>query len=115
LSSKDKKGASKYNKRVEVWGKTKKENAVFETTYEDKKLKTIWAQIVPQTGKLQAQQADTVLSNTSHKIVCRYNAGKSILIDNWLVYNGERYDINYLLNPYEANEEIEIFVEKLKG
>lgn len=107
--------ASKYNRRIEIWGKEQYQNEFFETDYRDAKLKTIWAGIIPQTGKLQTQQAETVLSNTSHKIVVRYSAGKSVKEDNWIIFKGQRYNILYLLNPFESDEEIEIFCEKVVG
>lgn len=106
-----KRSASKYNKRIEIWGKVKFENDLLQDDYKDTCIKTIWASIRPQTGKLMNQTADTVVSNTTHKIICRYSAGKDIKDDNWIIYNGKRYDIKYILNPFEANIEIEIFAE----
>lgn len=102
---------SKYNKRIEIWGKVSMINELLENDFENGKIKTIWSSIVPQTAKLQTQQADTIVSNTTHKITCRYSAAKDIKQDNWIVFNGKRFDINYILNPFEANVELEIFAE----
>lgn len=107
--------SSKLDKRIEVWGKVEVLDEYLQTTYEDVKLKTIWAQIVPQTAKLQSQQAETILTDTTHKIIVRYAAGKDIKQDQWIILNGRRFDINFILNPYEANVSLEIFVSELQG
>ncbi|MBB6218187.1 SPP1 family predicted phage head-tail adaptor [Anaerosolibacter carboniphilus] len=101
------------NKRIEVWGKEVFKNELKETDYRPKKLKTIWCKIVPQTGSLQKQQTETKLSNTTHKVIVRYNAGKDIEQDMYLMFKGRRFDIKFILNPYEANEKLEIFCEEL--
>ncbi|HBM74713.1 MAG TPA: head-tail adaptor protein [Clostridiaceae bacterium] len=99
--------------RIEIWGKSSTTNELGEADYADAKLKTIWAEIIPQTGKLQTQQANTILSNVTHKIICRYGAGKDITQDMWIMYNGHRFDIKYILNPYFKNESLEIFCEEV--
>lgn len=105
----------KLKHRIEVWGKEKIINEYKETDYTDKKIKTIWAEVVPQTGALQKQQADTILSNTTHKIKCRYSAGHDIKQDNWIIFSGRRFDIKYILDPYFKHVILEIFVEEIQG
>ncbi|WP_222126731.1 phage head closure protein [Paenibacillus sp. 32O-W] len=104
-----------FNKRINVYGKVKFTNDQGKTAYRDEKIKTIWANIVPQTGRLQTQQADTILANVTHKIIVRYDAGKDILNNMYLVYRDHRFDIKYILNPYFKNETLEIFVEEVIG
>lgn len=102
----------KLNKRIEIWSPKgeKIKNKLGEVSYQPGKLKSIWAEIIPQTGSLIKQSnADTLLANTTHKIKVRYNAGKDITDDMWLMHKGHRFDINYILNPYFANETLEIF------
>jgi len=110
------------NKRIEIWGKTEIENELGETEienelgetdYTEAKIKTIWAAIIPQTASLQKGQVETILSNTTHKIICRYNAGKDIKQDMFIMFNGHRFDINYILNPYFKNESLEIFASEV--
>jgi len=97
------------NKRIEIWGKIKITNELGETDYTEAKIKTIWASIVPQTGSLQRGQVETILSNVTTKFICRYSSGKDIAQDMWIIFNGKRNDIKYILNPYEKNESLEIF------
>lgn len=105
---------AKYNKRIEIWGKVEKENEVNETTYEPEKIKTIWAEIIPQTGKLQNGVSNKKFANVDVKIKCRYSAGKNIKKENWIMFKDERFDIEYILNPGYQNIELEIFATSLR-
>lgn len=70
----------------------------------------VYCAVVPQTGSLlSGRMADTTLSRTTHKIVIRYRA--DIKPDMWLVIEGQRYDILYILDPYLNKERLEIFCE----
>lgn len=104
---------SKLKHRIEIWGKVKKVNELKQTVYKDQKINNIWSEIIPQTGKLQKQQAETMLSNVSHKIQVRYNAGKDITKEMHIKFKGKRFDIKYILNPYFKNEKLEIFCEEV--
>ena len=100
------------NKRVEVWHreKSKTKDELGQYPVEDKLFGTFYAGIVPQTGKLLAGRvADTELARTTHKIVMRYN--KNIKEDMWIMHEGVRYDIIYILDPYANHERIEVFCE----
>jgi len=99
--------------RIEIWGRKKVENELGETDYINTKINTIWAAIIPQTAKLQSAPADTILSNTTHKIIVRYSAGKDIKQDMYILFKGHRFDIKYILNPYFKNETLEIFCEEV--
>lgn len=99
--------------RIEIWGNTRYINELGEVSYRFDKMKTLWASIIPQTGKLQNQQAETILTNVTHKIIVRYNAGKDITKDMQIRYKDHHFNIRYILNPYFKNETLEIFVEEL--
>lgn len=104
---------AKLRQRVEVWHRAPFVNELGENDYEYVFLKKLWAEVVPQTGSLQKQQANTVLSNVSHKIIVRYQSGKDITQNMYLMYNGHRFDIKYILNPYFKNETLELFCEEV--
>lgn len=109
------------NKRVDIYKKAQPEdsegkkqlNELGEVYYTDSKLKTIWASIVPQTGKLQIQQANTILSNVTHKIIVRYESGKDITQDMYIMYGTHRFDISYILDPYYKHETLELFAQEV--
>ena len=102
-----------FNHRIDVYGKVEYENAAGETSTRHDKIKSIWAQIMPQTATLQRQQADTILTNVTHKIVVRYNAAKDVTKDMRIEYKGHEFEIRYILNPYFDNETLEIFVQEV--
>lgn len=98
--------------RVEVWGEVTSEtkNRLGQYPKGEKKLFEVWAAIIPQTGSLlSGRQADTTLTRTTHKIVMRYN--KNITSAQWFIYDGVRYDILYIMDPYLNSERLECFCE----
>lgn len=101
--------------RIEVWENVKYINELGETSRKFMKVNTLWASVVPQTGRLQNQQAETILTNVTHKIIVRYTAGKDITKDMQIKYKDHRFDIDFILDPYFKNERLEIFCsEKLE-
>lgn len=98
--------------RLEVWGQTTSEtkNRLGQYPKEDKKLFECWGAVLPQTGGLlNGRPAETTLCRTTHKIVVRYT--DKITSANWFIYNGVRYDILYIMDPYLNGERLECFCE----
>jgi SPP1 family predicted phage head-tail adaptor len=98
---------------IDIYGKVKYSNELNETAFEFRKLKTVCAAIIPQTGSLQKQQTDTVLTNVTHKIIVRYDSENDIKNDMYIMFNNHRFDIKYTLNPYFKNECLEIFCQEV--
>ena len=70
----------------------------------------VWCGVTPQTGSmLSGRQADTILTRTTHKVTIRYR--DDITSDMWMIIDGIRYDILYILDPYVRHEVLEIFCE----
>ncbi|MCS1383260.1 phage head closure protein [Lysinibacillus sphaericus] len=105
--------ANKLTKRISIWGNVEVENRLEETTYKFEEIKKIWAEIIPQTGSLQKQVAETILTNVTHKIKVRYTAGKDITKEMQIAFNGHTFEIKYILNPYFENKWLEIFVQEV--
>lgn len=105
--------ANKLKKRINILGNVEVEDRLGETTNKFEPIKTIWAEIVPQTGSLQKQAADTILTNVTHKIKVRYTAGKDITKEMKIQYKGHTFEIKYILNPYFENKWLEIFVQEV--
>ncbi|MGE7828969.1 phage head closure protein [Paenibacillus sp. NPDC093718] len=101
----------KLRNKVEIWGKTKVLNELNQTTYRDGKIASVYAEIVPQTGKLQKQEAESILTNVTHKLIIRYR--KDLKPDMHIRFKGKRFNIRYILNPYFRNESLEVFVEEV--
>lgn len=101
------------NKKIDIYSNIRSKNELGETCYTFGKLKTIWASVIPQTGSLQKQQVDTILTNVTHKVIVRYSAGKDITKDMQIYFKEHRFEIKYILNPYFRNETLEIFCQEL--
>jgi len=115
------------NRKIEIWSKIPFENELHENDFKNGKIKTIWAKIIPQTGSLIKQKnADTLLSNVTHKVIVRYNSAKDLKADDWLMYFekdadretylnsqttkvGHRLNIKYILDPNYEHTTLEIF------
>lgn len=99
--------------RVDIYGNVKYENELGETSRKFMKIMDLWASVVPQTGKLQNQQAETIMTNVTHKVIVRYSAGQTITKDMQIQFRGHRFEIKYILNPFFRNESLEIFCQEL--
>lgn len=99
--------------RIEILTNQKAKNELEETTYKFLPMKKMWAAIIPQTGSLQKQVADTILTNVTHKVIVRYSTGKDITKDMRIRYKDHEFEIKYVLNPYFKNETLEIFVQEV--
>ena len=101
------------NRKIDIWGKVPFINELGEDDYKNDFIKTIWASIVPQTGSLQKTQVETILTNTTHKIIVRYASGESIKESDYIIFRKRRYDIKFILNPYFKDETLEIFTTQV--
>lgn len=109
---KDLRLSSMLKNRLEVWAieTAKEKNKLGQYPKQEKKQFEVYGAILPQTGGLlNNRPADTVLTRTTHKIVCRYN--KNITSANWFIYDGVRYNILYILDPYLNHERMEVYCE----
>jgi SPP1 family predicted phage head-tail adaptor len=100
---------STLNRRVELWKKVAVENEIGQTAYTDTLVRTVWAQILSQAGSMVWQQTETVLTDVTDQINMRYKSAIDIAVGDYLRYEGKRYDIRYILNPYESNWMISLF------
>lgn len=103
----------KLNKRIDVYSKVEKLNELKEKYFDFEKQKTISAQIMPQTGNMQRAQAETLLTNVTHKIIVRYNSGKSITKSDYIMFGNHRFNIEFILDTYFGHKTLEIFVKEV--
>jgi head-tail adaptor len=108
--------------RVEIYGKAKIINELNQTSYEDALVTTVWAEIIPQTGNMQRQQVETMLTNVTHKLSCRYNRAimeayqqQKNKADMHIMIENHRFNVRYILNSYFRKVSLEIFVEEVIG
>ncbi|MEG1044718.1 MAG: phage head closure protein [Oscillospiraceae bacterium] len=103
-----------YNKKIEIWCNQNGKNEIGELDKTSILAKSLYAQVIPQTGKLQTISANTILSNVTTKVIIRFNIGIEVKNDMWIMLGGRRLDIKYVLNPFERNETLELFCEEVK-
>ncbi len=104
--------ATMLNKKVKFWHNVKSQtrDALGQFPMVDTLYDTVWAAVLPQTGSLlSGRTADTTLSRTTHKIITRYR--DDITPDMWVIAEGVRYDILYIMDPNLDHERLEIFCE----
>lgn len=104
--------STRLNRQAKVMtrGKATEKDALGQYPIVDKEVCTVWCGVVPQTGSmLSGRQAETILTRTTHKVVIRYR--DDIMPEMWLMIDGVRYDILYILDPYLRHETLEIFCE----
>lgn len=116
--------AGKLKHIIEIWEKIDAEDSegnpeldvIGQNSKDEQIIGKPYAEMVPKTGSmLTGRAADTVLSKTTHVIRIRYRAKYEFLKSNinWIMYKGQRFSIDYILNPYAANEFLEIFCSEV--
>lgn len=104
----------KLSKRIEVWHSKPSGNANTLSADElvDEILFTKWAKLESRTGSLlTGRAAETMLSKTTHKFTVRYT--DAIHYDCWIIYQGRRFDIDYVNDPDFSKRYLEIFVQEV--
>ena len=84
----------------------------------------VWADTFTIKGWLGMQSGDSQRSNfhakieeSTHCFLCDYNADIDALADEdtRMIIKGKMYDVTYIDNPDELNEQLEIFLKKVGG
>lgn len=103
----------KLNKRINFMHYVDAKNDIGGTELDPKVFLSCWASIEPAKGR-EYYDAQKIQSETLYKVTTRYHKGiaESMKIE----YNGHSYDIQNILDPYEAHTSLEIYcTEKVRG
>ncbi len=97
--------------RLDIFGKTEKENEFGELTFSYEKIKSVWGEIVPlKSGNMEEKVTGEALrSKTSHKVTIRKGAIKNITPDMYFMFKGQKYEIMYFMPHYQKNDIVEIY------
>lgn len=95
--------------RVDLYAGHANENELDETDFDYVKVKSIWAEITPQSGREVKGKGNTVYADISHKFTVRSNAVKHIGNDMYFMFRGQRYDIKYFNPNYKYRDSIDIY------
>ena len=87
--------ASDLRCRITIYRNKKAENELTETTYEYRPERTVWAQIVPASGRAAALEGDMERSEITHRVRLRASACPVIEQGMYFMFRGQRYDVLY--------------------
>ena len=78
---------------------------------------TIKGWLVMQSGDSQRNNFNAKVEESTHCFLCDYNADIDALAeqDTRMIIKGNMYDVTYIDNPDELNEQLEIFLKKVGG
>ncbi len=100
---------NRLNNKIALYEKVQVVNELGEKDYQYQKIKTIWAEIVPQSGNEKTGQCNSIFAEISHKFTVRAKAIYSLSNDMYFVFEGQKYDIKYFQPNYKYHDRIEIF------
>lgn len=90
---------------VEIYHTVESDDGMGGTTTEDEVLDQEWVKIKPVSGR-QRLHLDAIESTVSHIIEMRFRDDLSN--ENWIEYNGRKFNIRYILNKDEENAYLEL-------
>ncbi len=96
--------ASRLKNRIEVW-ENKEVDSDIGNQLEGVLVKRVWASIVPLYGYKSKGEADTEGNVVQFRIIIRKTDIRS---DQWIEYNGLRYDISHIMPNYTSNKYLDI-------
>ena len=70
-----------------------------------------------QTGSSNHTNFNAKIEESTHVFICDYHSGIDSLQDQdtRMVINGKMYDVLFIDNPMEMNEQLEIYLRKVGG
>lgn len=101
--------ASDLRCRITIYRKQKAENELKETTYEYRPERTVWAQIVPASGRAAALEGDMERSEITHRVRLRASACPVIDQGMYFMFRGQRYDVLYGYPIYNRGGWMELY------
>ena len=95
--------------RIDVYSRVKRLNEFKELTYDYECERTVWAEIVPKSGREEDMPGNSIKENITHKITVRKGAIKDPRNDMYFMYRGQRFDVMYFMPHYRKNDLIEFY------
>lgn len=97
--------SSRLNNRIELWEEVEEKIDIGIITNE-RFVKKIWADIVPQSGLVTNGPGETEPNITKFKIRIRKTVISS---SNFIIFKNKKYEINYILPDFNKNAFMDIF------
>ena len=107
LTKAKKKQTGRFKHYVDFMHTTETDDEMGGTTPTPTLLAKIWVRIQPVSGN-QRLQLEAIQSNVSHVIEMRYRDDIDLSNENWIEYNGRKFNIHYIINQDEESAYMEL-------
>lgn len=97
--------------RIDIYFKTQAKTEFGEITYTFIKTQTVWAEVLPISGKVENIDGGSVRANVTHKITVRNGAIKEPRNDMYFEFKGQKYEVLYFMPHYRRNDLIEFYTK----
>lgn len=95
--------------KIDVFSKVESKTEFGEVNYDYEKVSSVWAEIVPTTGKENTVKGDSIQVSVTHKITVRNGAIKEPRNDMYFIFKGQKYEVLYFMPHYRRNDLIEFY------
>lgn len=101
--------ASGLRAKITIYRQKKGENELKETTYDYQPERTVWAEIVPTSGRTAPLEGDVERAEITHRVRLRASACPVIERGMYFTFRGQRYDILYGYPIYNRRGWLELY------
>ena len=101
--------ASGLRARITIYRRKETENELEEKTFTYQPERTVWAQIVPASGRAAALEGDMERSEITHRVRLRASACPVIEQGMYFMFRGQRYDVLYGYPIYNRGGWMELY------
>lgn len=101
--------ASDLRSKITIYRRKKTENELKETTYDYQPERTVWAQIVPTSGRTADMEGEVERAEITHRVRLRASACPVIERGMYFIFQGQRYDILYGYPIYNRGGWLELY------
>jgi len=77
----------------------------------DKKVKSVYAQIIPKSGgisQFQAIEPEVNSVSVTHTFKCRYRSCPDVTSADWFIYNGKKYQVIDFMEDFKNRQFVDI-------
>lgn len=107
--------AGELRERLEVWKAAPVTGENHETDYVPQKLRTIWANVTPTSGRTETLPGETERAEITHKVTIRAPSLPEVCREMHFVVRGQRLEVLYWYPVYNRRGWMEIFCRLTQG
>ena len=101
--------ASDLRAKITIYRRKKVENELKETSYDYQPERTVWAQIVPTSGRTADLEGEVERAEITHRVRLRASACPTIERGMYFTFRGQRYDVLYGYPIYNRRGWLELY------